>query len=616
MKEAIKKNKKIIIIAIAIIVLLLIGIAFAYLTTTIFGEKEYAIRAGSLGLILEEDNELTLEKIIPMEDSEGMKLEGFNFRLINRGNIDTDYTIYLDDIPLEEGETRMPDSAIRYSLTKDSVVGNADDLTNMGTNPNRVVDTGTIEPDQTINYTLRIWIDYDATTEEASGKTFKGKLRVVAKQSVGEKASTVLLENIPKENQYDDGTDTFITGEDPNNYIWYSGKLWRAVSVNNESKTTKLVTQWNISAINYSSGSTDFEGSFMEEWLNDTTVDGFLGNLREPDKFIVMDAKWDATNDNRDLGSITRPNGTSVVTDAVGLLNSYEYQSSDNGGTDGYLNNGTDWVTLSPYRLSYIRYVDFNGNLYKSSPHFGMVRPSINLKFNVRVVSGDGTKDNPYRLNGDNDTNLTGTKLSSRYSGEYVQFGTGENNLYQIVSHENGSGTKIVSAEPLKDSGIFKEIAFNVWYNVNYSSTTIIGTFLNNDFLNNGEYMTSEQRNMIEDSTTWYLGTQGVEDNYKLTKYKDVDMTDYTTSTDAKVGLLRFGELMLGHKNDSGVVSTTWTLTPENQTRLIVTSESYTMALDANLTASVRPSMNLKSNVVITSGDGTKNNPFQIELAS
>ncbi len=616
MREAIKKNKKIIIIAIAIIVLLLIGIAFAYLTTTIFGEKEYAIRAGSLGLILEEDNELTLEKIIPMEDSEGMKLEGFNFRLINRGNIDTDYTIYLDDIPLEEGETRMPDSAIRYSLTKDSVVGNADDLTNMGTNPNRVVDTGTIEPDQTINYTLRIWIDYDATTEEASGKTFKGKLRVVAKQSVGEKASTVLLENIPKENQYDDGTDTFITGEDPNNYIWYSGKLWRAVSVNNESKTTKLVTQWNISAINYSSGSTDFEGSFMEEWLNDTTVDGFLGNLREPDKFIVMDAKWDATNDNRDLGSITRPNGTSVVTDAVGLLNSYEYQSSDNGGTDGYLNNGTDWVTLSPYRLSYIRYVDFNGNLYKSSPHFGMVRPSINLKFNVRVVSGDGTKDNPYRLNGDNDTNLTGTKLSSRYSGEYVQFGTGENNLYQIVSHENGSGTKIVSAEPLKDSGIFKEIAFNVWYNVNYSSTTIIGTFLNNDFLNNGEYMTSEQRNMIEDSTTWYLGTQGVEDNYKLTKYKDVDMTDYTTSTDAKVGLLRFGELMLGHKNDSGVVSTTWTLTPENQTRLIVTSESYTMALDANLTASVRPSMNLKSNVVITSGDGTKNNPFQIELAS
>ena len=97
----------------------------------------------------------------------------------------------------------------------------------------------------------------------------------------GPVADIVLDNPGPNGGTYDDGTDTFITGEDPNNYIWYSGKLWRAVSVNNEAKTVKLVTQWNISAINYSSGSTAFEGSYMEEWLNDTSVDGFLGNLRE-----------------------------------------------------------------------------------------------------------------------------------------------------------------------------------------------------------------------------------------------------------------------------------------------------------------------------------------------
>ena len=212
MREALKNNKKVIIISVAIIILLLIGIAFAYLVTTLHGEKEYAIRAGSLGLRLEESNELTLEKQIPLEDKDGMTLNGFNFSLVNEGNIDTDYTIYLDDIALSEGETRMPDSAIRYSLTKDSVVGNADDLTSMGANPNRVVDTGTISPDQTINYTLRIWIDYDATTEEASGKTFKGKLRVEASQSKGEKVSDVVLSNPgPNGDTYDDGTDTFIT---------------------------------------------------------------------------------------------------------------------------------------------------------------------------------------------------------------------------------------------------------------------------------------------------------------------------------------------------------------------------------------------------------------------
>ncbi len=45
MKQAIKDNKKIILISISIIVLLLIGIAFAYLVTTLYGEKEYIVRA-------------------------------------------------------------------------------------------------------------------------------------------------------------------------------------------------------------------------------------------------------------------------------------------------------------------------------------------------------------------------------------------------------------------------------------------------------------------------------------------------------------------------------------------------------------------------------------------
>ena len=138
MKEAIKKNKKVIIISIAIIMVLLIGIAFAYFSTTLNGTKDYVIRVGSLGLRLEEGNELTLSSQIPLEDKDGMNLEGFNFSLVNEGNIETDYTIYLDDIPLDEGETRMPDSAIRYSLTKNSVVGNADNLSNMGVNPNRL----------------------------------------------------------------------------------------------------------------------------------------------------------------------------------------------------------------------------------------------------------------------------------------------------------------------------------------------------------------------------------------------------------------------------------------------------------------------------------------------
>ena len=614
MKEAIKNNKKVIIISVAIILLLLIGIAFAYLVTTLHGEKEYAIRAGSLGLRLEESNELTLEKQIPLEDSEGQKLNGFNFSLVNEGNIDTDYTIYLDDIALSEGETRMPDSAIRYSLTKDSVVGNADDLSNMGANPNRVVDTGTIEPDQTINYTLRIWIDYDATTEEASGKTFKGKLRVVASQSKGEKASTMVIDNLTSGSTYDDGTDTFITGEDPNNYIWYSGKLWRAVSVNNEAKTTKLVTQWNISAIPYNpDNQTNFEGSYMEEWLNDTSVDGFLGNLRDYENFIVTDAKWNATLTT----SSSKPAETTMVTDAVGLLNYYEYVTSYRGASNstGYLNNGLIWWTLTPYSTSFVRCVYIYGSANDYSPSLARgVRPSINLKSSVRIVSGDGTIDNPYRLNGDNDTNLSGTLLSSRYSGEYVRFGNDENNLYRIVSHENGTGTKIVSAEPLKSTGTFITSAFGS--NTTFSSTNTIGVFLNGDYLTN--YVDSTYSDMIEDSTTWYLGTVGSGTSYKLAKYADANMSSTNSSTtDAKAGLLRFGELMSGQFDRYGNNTYYWTLTPYSASSVrIVDYNGNAGDKSPSYANGVRPSMNLKSNVQIVNGDGTLNSPFEIQLGS
>ena len=240
MKETIKNNKKVFIISIAIILLFLIGVAFAYLTTTIYGEKSYLVRAGSLELRLEEGNELTLEKQIPLEDSEGMKLNGFNFSLINEGKISTDYTIYLDDIELGVGETRMPDTAIRYSLTKNDVVGNASDLSSMGTNPNRVVDKGSVVASKRVNYNLKIWIDYDATTEEASGKTFKAKLRVEAYQERPSKPNAPELDTNMIAVRYN-GSDFLKADGSTNSWYNYDKQEWaNAVTVSSNTRDKYL----------------------------------------------------------------------------------------------------------------------------------------------------------------------------------------------------------------------------------------------------------------------------------------------------------------------------------------------------------------------------------------
>ena len=165
--------------------------------------------------------------------------------------------------------------------------------------------TSSMSSSESNTYRLRMYVDEGYNPQGDGGNLqFSVQVNVYGRDRVAKETSTVLLDNIPKGNQYDDGIDTFITGEDPNNYIWYSGKLWRAVSVNNEAKTTKLVTQWNISAIPFNESPTtnnnynNFQDSYMEEWLNDTSVDGFLGNLRDYENFIVTDAKWNVTLDS------------------------------------------------------------------------------------------------------------------------------------------------------------------------------------------------------------------------------------------------------------------------------------------------------------------------------
>ena len=68
----------------------------------------------------------------------------------------------------------------------------------------------------------------------------------------------------------------------------------------------------------------------------------------------------------------------------------------ENGGTTGLT---TDYWTLTPLDASYVCDVNIYG--YGSnfaSTHVDGVRPSLNLKSNVKITSGTGTKTDPFIL--------------------------------------------------------------------------------------------------------------------------------------------------------------------------------------------------------------------------
>ena len=123
---------------------------------------------------------------------------------------------------------------------------------------------------------------------------------------------------------------------------------------------------------------------------------------------------------------------------------------------------------------------------------------------------------------------------------------------------------------------------------------------------------------MIEDNTIWYLGNVGSGKNYKLAKYIDVNMSEYAPTTDAKVGLLRLGELMAGQLDYFSNNVYYWTLTPYSDSYIWNITRYGNGHANNDIPSneySIKPSLNLKSHVIITSGDGTKENPFEIELS-
>ncbi len=643
-------NKKQLLLSIGLVlvlVLMIVGISYAAFQFIGPGSKVNSITTGAITMkYTESDNVINMTGSLPTTDKTGkVRLtegEYFDFTLEGtiQGSENINWEIAAEDVTT--GDKKIDSKYIKLYLTslddndKETEVmyprtyyndPSANTYTGRPSNMMSLT-KGTTSESFSTKYRLRMYVDESYNPQGDGGDlTFSVKINAYGKTGSTMPESTVaqtLLSNgLGATGSFDtsDTEQTFITGENPNNYIWYSGKLWRAVSIDPTDNSVKLVTQWGISSLAYNqANNSDFKGSYMEQWLNDTSVDGFLGNLREPDKFIKTDSVWNATMTTE----TTKPEKTTMVTDAVGLLSIYEYTMSYNNSNQetGYLNDSLNWWTLTPEDSSKIKYVS-SAKISSSISNINSspcVRPSVNLKANINVVKGYGTSDNPYRLEGDADTPTSGTLLSIRYSGEYISFGTGENNLYRIVSHENGTGTKITSAFSLKDNGSYKYIAFGS--NSVFSKDNTIGTFLNNDYLTGGTYLTDDQVNMIEDSTTWYLGTVYGGDSYKLTKYQDETGTTLTTNTtEAKIGLLRSGELMASRFSVDDINTSFWTLTMFGSSAIkmvaVITNSGYIAIAPSKFDGSnIRPAMNLKSNVVITSGDGTKNNPFQIKLGS
>jgi len=148
---------------------------------TLQGTKKQVITAGNLELdLIEDENNITLTNALPMYDEMGMIQEPFTFRLKNKGTTDINYTLKLVDITTGD---KLETSDVKYYLTKDGT-GSPALLSNL---TDGQVDSGTIAGNQTIEYTLRLWIDASVTeNSRISGKSLSYRIDVEVSQKIVE----------------------------------------------------------------------------------------------------------------------------------------------------------------------------------------------------------------------------------------------------------------------------------------------------------------------------------------------------------------------------------------------------------------------------------------------
>ncbi len=231
------KKKESIILSVILLCLILIavGMSYAFLKTSFFGAKTSVLKVGSLSLVLDETsgNAITVEDGTPMYDSEGVKQDNyFTFALKNNGVIDSAYTIYLEDQPLDDGDIRVGQSYVHYNLEKDSSVLPAKALEG-----DQAIDKGIIKKNQTINYKMRLWFANDIPQSEEN-KVFKAKLNIVGSQNTRMMATNDISGTLWN-NKKD--TVTKIVFQDSINKIEGESKSWDISSANNKTVMARLV---------------------------------------------------------------------------------------------------------------------------------------------------------------------------------------------------------------------------------------------------------------------------------------------------------------------------------------------------------------------------------------
>lgn|SRR5574344_714913 len=354
-----------------------------------------------------------------------------------------------------------------------------------------------------------------------------------------------LYQDVNDENVY------IYKGLNVNNYVYYSGIIWRIVSINEND--FKLISDTNLTLLAWNKK--NYEESSVKDWL--TNSKGFVSMLMDSSDYLV-DSSWCV--DSISLDNITCNN---KITSNIGLLSVKEYL--DALGKDSYLNNNSYWWTMNTSENK-VWYVFSDGGINDNSNtdeiyySYG-IRPVITINKDISLYSGTGTKDDPYIIQ-----NTSNVVLNQNSIGSYIEY----SNYTWRIQNIADDYVKLVLDGELENK-------------LNYTETI---KYIEKEFSNINSLV----------QCPFYNDSYNLVNNYTLNK-----------TINNTIGLSSVGDLFISDYTGQ------WLNTTLDNNLTYIVSNSSIFADSITNYNSIRPSICIKPDLIIKNGSGLKNDPLIVE---
>lgn len=360
---------------------------------------------------------------------------------------------------------------------------------------------------------------------------------------------------------YINGGNYIYKGEVANNYLKYNNMLWRIVRINKDD-TIEIISDDYINVLNWHKEINDFNKTDIYKYLNDY----FLKKINK-DMLITTNI---CTNQFDKLSDLSCDN--KISSDYVSLIDVNTFLNSIVSGKT-YLSSPEEIYWLSSRGSEKAWHTNGYNVSMSETDSFYEIRPMVTLKATTALYEGNGTIDSPYLIENKKEVGI----------GSIIKIGE---DLWTV--YDNDNNLKLSLNRTLDKQHHFSNNESK--YNIDDDGS--IANYLNTTYYDSLSY----KKLLLEDE--WYNGT------YK-NSYKDI-LNDKVT---AKVGLLNINDL----KFNSEI--TNYLLMTDNNDKLVYTYGEIVKTGKPAIYRNIRPCISISRDITIKSGNGSINDPYQVEVA-